>query len=130
MANFSRLMGARPLDEAAALGVTQRLGVYTAKTEARINSIGLAAKTEMYHGGVLAPETVADFAQSYSAVGGDINKFNSVMGRWTTQSNASTANKVFMKLRTDGATKNAMMEMGGKQLPDFTQVAAPQNPSS
>lgn len=119
MANFSRLMGARPLDEAVALGTLGRYGVYSAKDEARIQELGKAAKVELYKNGDLAPDEVSDLATRYAAIGGSINKFNSTISRWTSQANGATANKVFQSLRNPGAAQNAMMEMGGLQLPDY-----------
>lgn len=118
MANFSRLLGARPLDEAAAMGTTYRLGLYTAKKEAQINEIGEAAKVSLYKNGELAPDEVESFASRYAAVGGDISKFNSTMARWTMGANAATANRTFKRLK-DPIAINAMLEMGGKQLPDY-----------
>lgn len=123
MANFSRLMGARPLDEAVALGAQYRYNYYTTKSEAKINDLGMALKTKMYgdsaNGGSVDASDIEDFAAKYAAVGGDIGKFNSFVTRSAQKANGATANKVFGTLSGSGRAQNMMMQMGGKQLPDY-----------
>lgn len=123
MATFSRLMGARPLDEAVALGVGARYQYYQTKNEAKIQDLASALKSQMYgsakDGTPLDPGVVENFAAKYAAVGGDVAKFNSWAGRAAMKANGATANKFFGTLAGSGRAQNAMMEMGGKQLPDY-----------
>ena len=116
--NFSRLAGARPLDEAIAMDALYRKTLYQAKETSRITQLGQAVKTGLYGGGQWDPRDVADFASSYAKIGGDITMFNRKMIDWTNRANASTANKLFKSLR-DPTNQQMMQIMGGIPLPDF-----------
>lgn len=118
-ATFSRLLGARPLDEAVAMDTMYRSQLYTAKDQARIHSIGDAAKLAMMSGSQLSGDEINAFASKYAASGGNINKFNSTVMRWTGEAHSAVANKVFESLKGSAGAKNAMMEMGGMPLPDY-----------
>jgi hypothetical protein len=129
MANFSRLMGARPLDEAVALGAQYRYNYYTTKSEAKINDLGMALKTQMYgdgSGSQIDPGEIENFAAKYAAVGGDIGKFNSFVTRTAQKANGASANKVFGTLAGSGRAQNMMLQMGGKQLPDYLNSGSTQ----
>lgn len=118
-ATFSRLMGARPLDEAVAMDTLYRNQQYQAKDEARVQSVGNAAKLAMMDGSQLGGDEMAAFAQTYAKAGGNINKFNSTVIRWTSEAHSAVANKVFDTLKGNAGAQNAMMEMGGIPLPDY-----------
>lgn len=126
MANFSRLLGARPLDEAVALGAQYRYNYYTTKSEAKINDLGSALKTKLYANGELTDADVENFSAKYAASGGDIAKFNSWVTRQTSKANAATANKVFGTLGSSGRAQNMMIQMGGRQLPDYSNTGSTQ----
>jgi hypothetical protein len=121
-ANMGRILGARPLDEAIAMDRTYRSTLYTAKNTARMNSLGEAAKSATAGDQELTPDQVSNFAQRYAAIGGDINHFGQSLMRWTQDSRASVANKVFNSLASN-QNKQAMRIMGGIPLPDYTNPA-------
>lgn len=123
MANFSRLMGARPLDEAVALNSMYRKQAYDTKSEQRIQKLADAFKTNVYGEDGFDPSKMEDFMRNYTDAGGDINKFNSAMIRWTKQAKSAKANAIFDHLGTSGTAKNMMMEMGGQPLPDYMNYA-------
>jgi len=122
-ANFGRLLGARPLDEAISLDAMYRTSVYQAKNRASIESLGETVKTTLYANQQPSPDQVNEFASEYAAHGGDIGKFDSMMLKWANQANASVANKVFNNLNNPIA-QNAQVQMGGR-LPDFVDSYAP-----
>lgn len=115
---FSRLLGARPLDEAVAMDAAYRGGLYRAKDTARIASLGEAVKTTMYGGKSPSSEEVANFASEYAKAGGRIGEFGSHMIEWTGKANSSVANSVFSHLQTP-LSQQMMKIMGGVPLPDF-----------
>lgn len=123
VANFSRLLGARPLDEAVTMDAMYRKSIYTAKSTARIEDLGKALKTKLYGGGQLAPGDMEEFAGKYASEGGNMPAFSGFVMRQTNEANASIANKVFRQLGT-GRARNAMIEMGGVPLPDFTNTGS------
>lgn len=119
MANFSRLLGARPLDEAVALDAKYRMTAYQAKSNKDIEALGEAAKTKMYGNQNLSPEDIQNFASQYAQSGGDMRTFGKKILQWTQNANTSVANEVFRSLRHP-MSQNAMMLMGGQPLPDFS----------
>lgn len=117
-ANFSRLLGARPLDEAVAMDSLYRSTLYTAKDTARREALGEAVKTTMYNGQHPSEDETTNFATEYAKSGGRISEFGSQMMKWSNDANASVANKMFRNLKNPQA-QNMMMIMGGQPLPDF-----------
>lgn len=119
VANFSRLFGARPLDEAIAMDAAYRSTLYKATDHSRIEQLGQAVKTTMYAGQQPSTSQVQEFSKEYAADGGNISAFGSHMIKWAQASNASVANGVFRSLSTNPANQNMMKIMGGQPLPDF-----------
>lgn len=128
LSNFSRLLGARPLDEAIHLDSLYRTGIYQAKDNARMESLGEAARTTMYANQTPSTEEVANFAQQYSAAGGDIKQFGRKMIEWSNGANISIANGVFRSLASQ-RNQVAMGRMGGTQLPDYRNMPSTSSPS-
>lgn len=129
---FSRLLGARPLDEAVAMDEMYRKNLYTAKDNARMQTLGESVKTTLYNNKEPSQDQLDKFSTEYAASGGRIENFSRHMIQWTTDANASVANKVYSKLSSP-QSKQQMMIMGGVPLPDFrntgsTQAAAPTAP--
>lgn len=121
MANFSRLAGARPLDEAVVMDAMYRKTLYTAKDATRISALGEAVKTHLYNSGTIEGEQLQKFAASYAASGGDITSFGRKISEWTRDANTSTANKIYTTLR-QGNMQQIQMMMGGQRLPDFRNI--------
>ena len=118
-ANFSRLLGARPLDEAIAMDGAYRSTLYQAKNEARIQDLGEAVKTKLYNNGNLTEDELSYFAGRYAANGGNIQSFSRSMMTWTQQANVALANKVFKNMQKP-INQQLQIIMGGQRLPDFT----------
>lgn len=119
MGNFSRLLGARPLDEAVAMDASYRSTIYKAKDLARMEELGKALKTDLYGRGRLEEDQLTDFAHSYAAIGGNMKNFSGWIMKQSEAANASVANNMFRKLG-DPRVKNSMIQMGGVPLPDYT----------
>lgn len=126
---FSRLLGARPLDEAIHLDALYRTDLYKAKDNARMESLGEAAKTTLYGNSQASPQEVSNFASQYAAYGGNIKQFGRKMIEWSQAANASMANKVFRSLGT-GRNQQSMMTMGGVPLPDFSNSGSTSSAST
>lgn len=116
-ANFGRLLGARPLDEAAVLDADYRNTMYQARTNARIEKLGEGVKSTLLGGNPPSPDQVQDFAARFAQSGGKIQDFGKKMVEWTTDTKASIANKTFRALQTP-QTQQMMMIMGGRPLAD------------
>lgn len=124
----SRIMGARPIDEAITMDAMFRMTAYKAKDTARITQLGEAVKTHLYKNESPPPGTTEEFSAKYAASGGRIENFGRKMVEWTKDSNVSSANRVYENLKNP-LNYNMMRIMGGEKLPDFsgasTQGAKP-----
>lgn len=123
IANYSRLLGARPLDEATQLDALYRSNLYKAKDTARMEDLGKAVMTKMYGNQSPSAEDISSFVSSYQASGGQIQNFGKKMLEWSQHANVSIANRVFGKLG-DPLHQNLMRQMGGLPLPDFSGVGS------
>jgi hypothetical protein len=117
-ANLSRLLGARPLDEAVVMDGAYRSTLYNAKDQERKERLGERVRSQMINGTAPSSDDLADFAHQYQAAGGRIQEFGKSMQKWTQESKVGVANEVFYKLG-DPRSQVAMQQMGGQQLPDF-----------
>lgn len=119
IANFSRLLGARPLDEAVTMDAMYRKTLYQAKDNTRISALGEAVKTNLYGNQHLDSEAVHNFSSQYAASGGNIQNFGRKMIEWSQDANASVANQIYRSLKSP-LNQQMMMTMGGIKLPDYT----------
>ena len=117
-ANFSRLAGARPLDEAINMDMLYRSTLYQAKDTTRMERLGVAVKEQLAGNTPLNTDNLQSFIHSYAEAGGQIQRFGAEMMRWTQEANVSKANMIFRHLAEPRAQQE-MIQMGGQPLPDF-----------
>jgi hypothetical protein len=117
----SRVLGARPLDEAIALDALYRKTAYTAKDTARIQQLGEAVKTTLVGNQAPSSQQMENFSAHYAANGGRIEHFGQKMIEWTKDANQSVANAVYRSIRSP-LNQNMMKIMGGDMLPDYSRV--------
>jgi hypothetical protein len=114
----TRLMGARPMDEAVALNAMYRNKSYEAMDRARIERLGEVVKTRLYNNEVPTTEELEDFMLRYTRSGGRIENFSQAMQRWSRDANVSIVNQLAQKTGSPYAQKLQML-MGGEELPDY-----------
>ncbi|CAM6053485.1 unnamed protein product [Sphagnum tenellum] len=119
IANMSRILGARPLDEALKLDAFYRNAQAQAAEKERVESLGQAFKTTLYNNASSTPQELSNFAAQYAADGGDIKNFGRSVLDWTAKAHVPMANAVYKKFATDSRVKNAMTVMGGVPLPSY-----------
>lgn len=118
VANFSRLLGARPIDEAIQVDALYRRQAYVAKDSARMELLGEAAKTSMYGGKSVDPEAMENFVRNYSNSGGSPKRFAQEMLRWNLDANVSQGNQLLREL-SKPVNQQTMIQMGGARTGDF-----------
>lgn len=123
IASASRILGARPLDEAVVMDAMYRKTAYDAKDGARMEQLGEAVKLSLASNQSPSEGQVSQFAAEYAAAGGRLENFNRRMIKWSTEANESTANQVFKHLKS-GTAQNMMKIMGGAELADFRNQAS------
>lgn len=114
----SRLMGARPMDEAVALNQLYRNKTYEAIDRARIERLGQVVKTKLYNNEVPDQDELEDFMLRYARAGGDIKNFSQAMQRWMRDANVSTINQTASRLG-DPYAQTLQTIMGGERISDY-----------
>lgn len=121
----SRLMGARPMDEAVALNTLYRQKTYQAMDRARLERLGQVVKSKLYGNEVPTEEELNDFMLRYTRSGGRIENFSQAMQRWSRDANVSVVNQLAAKLSSPyGQTLQSIM--GGERLPDYRNQPIPE----
>lgn len=117
----TRLLGARPMDEAVALNAMYRNKSYQAMDRARIERLGEVVKTKLYRNELPTTEEYEDFMLRYVRAGGRIENFNNAMQRWTRDANVSIVNQLAEKNGSPYATKLQEI-MGGEAPADYRSL--------
>lgn len=125
LANMSRLLGARPLDEAIGMDTLYQSNAMKTLDRARLEELGEAAKVSLRNGGQLAPDQVQQMLGSYARAGGNQVNFSSWLLGEAKNANTSVVNKAFGVL---GSPRNQTVQqkMGGVPLPDYQNTGSTQ----
>jgi hypothetical protein len=119
IANISRLLGARPLDESVAMDAAYRQASLEVKDRVRLDIAGEALKTAVRgNGGQLPENAVENTLSDYLKAGGNQVNFNKWFLRTIKDADTSVANKAMDNLRSPRAQYMQGM-MGGVPLPDY-----------
>lgn len=118
LANLSRLLGAKPLDEAVARDAMYRTKVYSADRQNQINTIGAAIKGKIMQGSVPTSDDMNNFLSEYVRAGGTQQNFNKFYGRLVTEAKTSQVNKMSDNLKNP-FSQYMQKIMGGYDLEDM-----------
>jgi len=121
LANLSRIVGAKPLDEAIARDAMYRVKVYAADRQKQINTIGAAIKSKILAGDTPTTEELNNFLQEYVKAGGSQNNFNKFIGRIAVTAKTSQVNKIAQNLNNP-FSQYMQRVMGGYELEDMTNA--------
>jgi hypothetical protein len=114
----SRLMGARPMNEAVALTALYRNKAYQAMDRSRIERLGNVVKTKLYNNETPTSEELDDFMLRYTRSGGRVENFSQAMQRWSRDANVSVINQMAGRLNSPYSQKMQSI-MGGDSVGDF-----------
>jgi hypothetical protein len=120
----TRLMGARPMDEAVALNAMYRNKSYEAMDRARIERLGAIVKTKLYNNSLPEQEELDDFMLRYTRSGGRIENFNQAMQRWSRDANVSIVNQLADRMGNPYSRKLQTI-MGGEPIDDYRNAGVP-----
>ena len=118
---ITRLMGARPMNEAVALDAYYRQTAYRALDRARIERIGRAVKTKLEAGQMPTEEEYISFLEQYTSAGGRVELFQQAMNRWTRDANVSIVNRL-ADINGNPYGQTLQELMGGERLPDHRTI--------
>lgn len=132
VANASRILGAKPMDEAVALNNLYRVKAYQAADQDRMEALGERVKMSLTKGQMPDSETIDQFFQDYTSIGGRPEQFNRTLQRWMKDSNISVIEQMRAKINSPyGQRLNEIM--GGVPLEDYwrnpVEITAPPDPS-
>ena len=122
IANMSRILGGRPLEEAVNMDALYRFNALKAVDNARIEKLGVAAKAFLYSGSEFSPERANRFMSEYVKAGGTQANFNSWWLRETKGASVAEVNRVAENWRNP-KYQNLQLQMGGEPMPDFRSTA-------
>ena len=122
LANFTRIAGAKPLDEAIAVDRAFNLSVYAAKDVALRERLGESIKTTVIGGNSPSQEQVDKFSELYAKFGGKQQHFNQFMLQQYKEANTSQVNQLAAKLNSPFA-QSMQGIMGGTSMRDFKSIS-------
>ena len=124
VATFSRLLGAKPMDESIALTTMYRSSAYQAMDKEKLDALGTVVKQKSRRGEPITQEDWIDLQGKYVASGGRIQGFGQALRRWDKAANTSLVDEMMRHSQTPGGQR-LNEAMGGDSLPDFSahQVA-------
>lgn len=114
----SRLLGAKPMDEALALQHNYRINAYKAADRDRMEFLGERVKSYLYKNQMPPEDVMDDFMKDYAAAGGRLENFNAALQRWMKDANRSTVEKMRAKMQSSYGQRLSEI-MGGEQLEDY-----------
>jgi hypothetical protein len=127
IANASRILGAKPLDESIQLNDLYRSNAYKARDKERLEQLGEAVKTTLRRNATPTDAQMTEFMGRYAASGGRIDNFGAAMQRWSKDANTSVLNQLSDKVRSPYGQRFVEV-MGGTRVEDF-RSAPPQDAS-
>lgn len=117
----TRLMGAKPMDEAIALNQLYRNKTYQAMDRQKLETLGQAVKTKLGNNQMPSSDELEEVMQKYTNAGGRQETFSSSLQRWMKDSNTSIVNQVSANMGNPYSKKMQML-MGGEQLQDYNTI--------
>jgi hypothetical protein len=123
IANASRILGAKPVDEAVMLNTLFRQKAYDAKDAARLEFLGEAVKTKFKNGEMPTTDELLDFQSAYASVGGRVQNYSRALQRWQKDSTQSVVNQALLYHETPEAQRMLQL-MEGQGLDDAVTTPA------
>lgn len=120
---LSRVVGAKPMDEAIGLNHMYRMKAYQAADRDRMDALGEKVRTHLVRNQVPSDEEYKQFLKDYTSIGGRVENYNAAMQRWMKDANTSVIEQMRAKQRTPYAQRLNEI-MGGVPLEDYGNNAA------
>lgn len=124
LANFARLSGAKPFDEAVTQDAVYRIQAYQSKDKAMRDSLGKAVKSVIASGQEPSEEQMNQFIEGYAKAGGKQEEFNKWYVAQIRTMNNPQANKLAEKVGSPYASYMQSV-MGGRLLATPPTLATP-----
>lgn len=119
IATATRLIGAKPVNEAIAQNHFFRLNAYKAYDRERIEKLGVSIKQKL-RTNTFTEEDALDFMAKYAASGGRIENYSQAMQRWMRNAKQSDVNRL-MNAHRSVYGQRLLEVMGGDSLPEIEE---------
>jgi len=129
IANFARLSGAKPFDEAVTQDAMYRVQAYQAKDKNMREQLGKAVKSVVASGGTPSPEQIEGFMEGYAKSGGKQEEFNRWFVAQVRNVSSPQANKLVRDVQSPYSSYMQSV-MGGRLLATPNDVRAAQTPQT
>lgn len=114
----TRMLGAKPMDEAVMMNTMYRQNAYKAADLARLSSLGEAVKTKLRKNQMPDAEDMNGFMKAYASAGGNLQNYSGALQRWSRDANMSVINQ--LKLYHNSQYAQRLSEiMGGTTIDDY-----------
>lgn len=118
IASASRIMGAKPMDEAVALNNLYRMKAYQTADMDRQEQLGERVKSYLYRNEFPPDDVIDQFSKDYAKAGGRLENYNAALQRWSRGANQSVIEQMRTKMAsTYGQRLNEIM--GGVPVEDY-----------
>ncbi len=118
VANASRIIGAKPMDEAIALNSLYRMKAYTVADNERMSTLGERVKNALIGNKVPSDAEFLQFMEDYAKIGGRAENFHAAMNRWMRDANTSVVEQMRRKQNSPEAHRLNEI-MGAVPLSDY-----------
>lgn len=121
VANLTRLLGAKPLDDAKAIDFAFRSIVYKAKDSDARDALGEAIKSKVIGQQEVTEDDMHKFAVEYAKRGGKQEGFNRFYMNLFKEANTPQANRIVQNLKSHDSQR--MQELIGGRMIDFNSLS-------
>lgn len=112
ISNMSRILGAKPLEEATAMEALYNINAMKVKDMARLKELGEQVKTSLYGGNTLPADKIDGVLSEYTRAGGNISNFNQWMLGQLKDATIPEANRAMQRFNNP-SHKTLFTLMGG-----------------
>lgn len=119
----TRVLGARPMDEAIGLNTMFRVNAYKAADLERLSKLGAVVKTKLLGNQMPEPEEMNEFMKNYARAGGNLQNYSRALQGWSKDANMSVVEQM-KRYHTSSYAQRLTEIMGGTTLEDFASGPA------
>lgn len=123
IATASRILGAKPLDEAIALNHNYRMKAYQVAERDRMEHLGEKVKSYLYNNQFPTDDVMDGFMLDYAKAGGRVENFHAALQRWSKDANTSVVEKLRGKMQSSYGQRLSEI-MGGVPLSDYSNMSS------
>jgi hypothetical protein len=130
LANFMRISGAKPIDEAVMLDTVYRWNGYMLSDREKKTELGKAVSSQLLGNGELNPADVNDFMEKYMKAGGTSKGFGQFVRGQAANSEHMATDRLLKQLKNDEQSKQLQYMLGApteEQIPSVDQLIPTDN---